>query len=138
MYLAEQKVALDVPQVRNLGLRQEVPWPRTGPCGIRVRPRRRRCGRFCWGLSWRDTSRARSRRLRLQGRFKRASARTLAQLQARAVPGRHDLRGGRDGDRDGGDDAGSEDPAGLVQTETENGASCAAFLRGRRTRFCTK
>jgi putative transposase len=147
VYLADQKVAVTVPRVRNVRRDQEVPL--TSYQSLR-QPRRAEeaaVRKILKGLSCRDyeacvepvaetfglTASSLSRR------FKRASARKLAELQERELSG-YDLVGlFLDGKTFGDDEmvialgvtlSGEKVVLGFVQTATENEAVCTAFLRG--------
>ena len=147
VYLADQKVAVKVPRVRDVRREQEVPL--ASYQGLR-RPRRAEeaalrkvlnglsCRRYeacvdavpeTFGLKASSLSR----------RFKRASARKLAELQERDLSG-YDLVGlFLDGKTFGDDEmvialgvtlSGEKAVLGFVQTATENEAVCTSFLRG--------
>lgn len=147
VYLADQKVAVTVPRVRNVRRDQEVPL--TTYQSLR-QPRRAEevaLRKILKGLSCRSyeacvepvaetfglTASSLSRR------FKRASARKLAELQERELSG-YDLLGlFLDGKSFGDDEmlialgvtiSGEKVVLGFVQTATENAPVCAAFLRG--------
>jgi transposase-like protein len=147
VYLADQKVAIRVPRVRNVHHDQEVPL--TTYQGLR-QPRRAEeaaLRKVLKGLSCRSyeacvepvaetfglTASSLSRR------FKRASARKLAELQERDLS-RYDLVGlFLDGKTFGDDEmvialgvtlSGEKVVLGFVQTATENEPVCTSFLRG--------
>jgi transposase-like protein len=147
VYLADQKVAVRVPRVRDVRRDQEVPLSTYQ--GLR-RPRRAEeaaLRKVLKGLSCRSyeacvepvaetfglTASSLSRR------FKRASARKLAELQERDLLG-YDLVGlFLDGKTFGDDEmvialgvtiSGEKVVLGFVQTATENEAVCTSFLRG--------
>jgi len=147
VYLADQKVAVRVPRVRDIRHDQEVPL--TTYQGLR-QPRRAEeaaLRKVLKGLSCRSyeacvepvaatfglTASSLSRR------FKRASARKLAELQERDLSG-YDLVGlFLDGKTFGDDEmvialgvtlSGKKAVLGFVQTATENEAVCTSFLRG--------
>jgi transposase-like protein len=147
VYLADQKVAVNVPRVRDLRRDQEVPL--TSYQGLR-QPRRAEeaaLRKVLKGLSCRSyeacvepvaetfglTASSLSRR------FKRASARKLAELQERDLSG-YDLVGlFLDGKTFGEDEmvialgvtvSGEKVALGFVQTATENEPVCTRFLRG--------
>ena len=147
VYLADQKVAVTVPRVRDVRRDQEVPL--TTYQNLR-KPRRAEeaaVRKILKGLSCRDyeacvepvaetfglTASSRSRR------FKRASARKLAELQERDLSG-YDLVGlFLDGKTFGDDEmvialgvtlSGEKVVLGFVQTATENEPGCTRFLRG--------
>jgi len=146
VYLADQKVAIRVPRVRDIRRDQEVPL--TTYQGLR-QPRRAEeaaLRKVLKGLSCRSyeacvepvaetfglTASSLSRR------FKRASARKLAELQERDLSG-YDLVGlFLDGKTFGDDEmvialgvtlSGEKAVLGFVQTATENEAVCTSFLR---------
>lgn len=147
VYLTDQKVAVRVPRVRDVRRDQEVPL--TTYQGLR-QPRRAEeaaLRKVLKGLSCRSyeacvepvaetfglTASSLSRR------FKRASARKLAELQERDLSG-YDLVGlFLDGKTFGNDEmvialgvtlSGEKVVLGFVQTATENEAVCTSFLRG--------
>jgi transposase-like protein len=147
VYLADQKVAVNVPRVRDVRRDQEVPLSTYQ--GLR-QPRRAEeaaLRKVLKGLSCRSyeacvepvaetfglTASSLSRR------FKRASARKLAELQERDLSG-YDLVGlFLDGKTFGDDEmvialgvtlSGEKAVVGFVQTATENEAVCTRFLRG--------
>lgn len=147
IYLADQKVAVRVPRVRDVRCDQEVPLSTYQ--GLR-QPRRAEeaaLRKVLKGLSCRSyeacvepvaetfglTASSLSRR------FKRASARKLAELQERELSG-YDLVGlFLDGKTFGDDEmvialgvtlSGEKVVLGFVQTATENEAVCTSFLRG--------
>jgi transposase-like protein len=147
VYLADQKVAVRVPRVRDVRRKQEVPL-RTYQ-GLR-QPRRAEeaaLRKVLKGLSCRDYEAcvepvAETFGLAassLSRRFKRASARKLAELQERDLSG-YDLVGlFLDGKTFGDDEmvialgvalSGEKVVLGFVQTATENEAVCTRFLRG--------
>ena len=146
VYLADQKVAVTVPRVRDVRRDQEVPL--TTYQGLR-QPRRAEeaaLRKILKGLSCRSyeacvepvaetfglTASSLSRR------FKRASARKLAELQERDLSG-YDLVGLFLNGKTFGDDemvialgvtlSGEKVALGFVQTATENQAVCTSFLR---------
>ncbi|MBU0618426.1 MAG: transposase [Planctomycetes bacterium] len=147
VYLADQKVAVTVPRVRDVRREQEVPL--TTYQGLR-QPRRAEeaaLRKILKGLSCRSyeacvepvaetfglTASSLSRR------FRRASARKLAELQERDLS-EYDLVGLFLDGKTFGDDqmvialgvsfSGEKVVLGFVQTATENETVCAAFLRG--------
>jgi len=147
VYLADQKVAIRVPRVRDVPHDQEVPL--TTYQGLRQPQRAEEAAlrKVLKGLSCRSyeacvepvaetfglTASSLSRR------FKRASARKLAELQERDLSG-YDLVGlFLDGKTFGEDEmvialgvtlSGEKVVLGFVQTATENEAVCSTFLRG--------
>jgi putative transposase len=147
VYLADQKVAVAVPRVRNLRRDQEVPLTTYQSLRQPRRAEEAALRKILKGLSCRSyeacvepvaetfglTASSLSRR------FKRASARKLAQLQERHLS-EYDLVGlFLDGKTFGEDEmvialgvtlCGEKVVLGFVQTATENEAVCAAFLRG--------
>ena len=147
VYLADQKLPLPVPRVRNLPRNTEVPL--TTYQRLRE-PRQADLGLFrkvLLGLSCRDYAACAEAVPAAFGlspstvsrRFIRASARKLRaflerrldQLRhRRPAPGREDLRRGRDGASPWGSRlTGEKVLLGFVQTATENEKVCAAFLR---------
>jgi putative transposase len=146
VYLADQKVSLRVPRVRDVHREQEVPLSTYQ--GLR-QPRRAEeaaLRKILKGLSCRDYEAcvepvAETFGLApssLSRRFKRASARKLAELQERDLSD-YDVVGLSLDGKTFGDDAmvialgvalsGEKVVLGFVQTATENEAVCTAFLR---------
>ena len=147
VYLADQKVALTVPRVRDVRRSQEVPLSTYQQLRQPRRAEEAALRKILKGLSCRDyeacvepvaetfglTASSLSRR------FKRASARKLAELQERDLSD-YDLVGLFLDGKTFGDDAmliglgvtlsGEKVVLGFVQTATENAQVCAAFLRG--------
>ncbi len=147
VYLADQKVALTVPRVRDVRRGQEVPLSTYPQLRQPRRAEEAALRKILKGLSCRDyeacvepvaetfglTASSLSRR------FKRASARKLAELQERDLSD-YDLVGlFLDGKTFGADAmlialgvtlGGGKVVLGFVQTATENAKVCAAFLRG--------
>ncbi len=147
VYLADQKVGIRVPRVRDVRAGQEVPL--TSYQGLR-QPRRAEeaaLRKVLKGLSCREyeacvepvaetfglSSSSISRR------FKRASARKLAELSERDLSGYDLVALFLDGKTFGDDEMvialgvtleGQKVVLGFVQTATENEAVCSAFLRG--------
>jgi hypothetical protein len=147
VYLADQKLPIEVPRVRDQHRHVEVPLPtyerlqqpRTGDTGL--------LHKVLGGLSTREYERCAEAVPEAFGlsastvsrRFKRASARKLRELMERRLDG-YDLvallldgktsRRGRDGHGGRRHDHGGKDPLGFVQTATENRKVCAR-------RFCT-
>ena len=146
VYLTDQKVAIDVPRVRDVRRGQEVPLSSYQQLRQPRRAEEAAVRKILKGLSCRDyeacvepvaetfglTASSLSRR------FKRASARKLAELQERDLS-RYDLVGLFLDGKTFGDDAmvialgvtlsGEKVVLGFVQTATENEAVCTAFLR---------
>jgi transposase-like protein len=147
VYLAEQKVAVRVPRVRDLHSGSEVPLT----CYQALRQPRpveeAALGKVLKGLSCRDYASCVVPAVEAFGlsasnvsrRFKRASARKLAELQERNLSGYDLVAIFLDG-KTFGDDAmvialgvtiqGDKVVLGFVQTATENEAVCSTFLRG--------
>jgi len=147
VYLADQKVAVTVPRVRDVRRDQEVPLTTYQSLRQPRRAEEAALRKILKGLSCRDyescvdpvaetfglTASSLSRR------FKRASARKLAELQERDLSD-YDLVGlFLDGKTFGDDEmvialgvtlSGEKVVLGFVQTATENEAVCTAFLRG--------
>jgi putative transposase len=147
VYLADQKVAVSVPRVRDVRRDQEVPLTTYQSLRQPRRAEEAALRKILKGLSCRSyeacvepvaetfglTASSLSRR------FKRASARKLAQLQERDLS-EYDLVGlFLDGKTFGDDEmvialgvtlSGEKVVLGFVQTATENEAVCTAFLRG--------
>jgi putative transposase len=146
VYLADQKVAVTVPRVRDTRVEQEVPLATYQ--GLR-QPRRAEeaaLRKILKGLSCRDYEScvepvAETFGLRassLSRRFKRASARKLAALQERDLSDHDMVALFLDGKTFGEDEMliglgitleGQKVVLGFVQTATENEKVCAAFLR---------
>ena len=147
VYLADQKVTVTVPRVRDVRRGQEVPLCTYQQLRQPRRAEEAALRKILKGLSCRDyeaciepvaetfglTASSLSRR------FKRASARKLAELQERDLSD-YDLVGLFLDGKTFGDDAmvialgvtisGEKVVLGFVQTATENASVCAAFLRG--------
>jgi putative transposase len=146
VYLADQKVALQVPRVRDLGAGQEVPlagYPalrqprRADEAALRKVLKGLSCREYeacvepvveTFGLSASSISR----------RFKRASARKLAELSERDLSGYDLVALFLDGKTFGDDEMvialgvtleGQKVVLGFVQTATENEPVCSTFLR---------
>jgi putative transposase len=146
VYLADQKVALDVPRVRDIRRGQEVPLSTYQQLRQPRRAEEAALRKVLKGLSCRDYEScvepvAETFGLApssLSRRFKRASARKLAELQERDLSGYDLVALFLDG-KTFGDDAmlialgvtlsGEKVVLGFVQTATENASVCAAFLR---------
>jgi len=147
VYLADQKVAVTVPRVRDVRRDQEVPLTTYQHLRQPRRAEEAALRKVLKGLSCRSyeacvepvaetfglTASSLSRR------FKRASARKLAELQERDLSG-YDLVGLFLDGKTFGDDAmvialgvtlsGEKVVLGFVQTATENEPVCTSFLRG--------
>lgn len=147
VYLADQKVGVTVPRVRDVRRSQEVPLSTYQQLRQPRRAEEAALRKILKGLSCRDyeacvepvaetfglTASSLSRR------FKRASARKLAELQERDLSD-YDLVGLFLDGKTFGDDAmlivlgvtlsGEKVVLGFVQTATENAKVCGAFLRG--------
>ena len=146
IYLADQKLPITVPRVRDQGERREVPLatyhalqtPRTDDLGL--------YRRVLAGIASREYAAAAEAvpeafglsRSSVSRRFIRASARALQQLQERALADQEWLALVVDGKTFGADQVvialgvtrtGEKQLLGLVQTATENKAVCASFLR---------
>lgn len=147
VYLADQKVAVDVPRVRDVRQGQEVPLSSYQQLRQPRRAEEAALRKVLKGLSCRDYEScvepvAETFGLApssLSRRFKRASARKLAELQERELSDYDLVALFLDG-KTFGDDAmlialgitlsGDKVVLGFVQTATENASVCAAFLRG--------
>lgn len=147
VYLADQKMAIQVPRVRDVRRGQEVPLSSYQSLRQPRRAEESALRKVLKGLSCRDYEScvepvAETFGLSassLSRRFKRASARKLAELQERDLSG-YDLVGLFLDGKTFGDDAmvialgvtlkGQKVVLGFVQTATENEAVCTAFLRG--------
>jgi transposase-like protein len=146
VYLADQKVAVTVPRVRDIRRDQEVPLSSYQGLRAPCRADEAALRKILKGLSCRDYEAcvepvAETFGLAassLSRRFKRASGRKLAELQERDLSG-DDLVGlFLDGKTFGADEmvialgvtlAGEKLVLGFVQTATENEAVCTRFLR---------
>jgi putative transposase len=146
VYLADQKVAVDVPRVRNVRRGEEVPLSSYQQLRQPRRAEEAALRKVLKGLSCRDYEScvepvAQTFGLApssLSRRFKRASARKLAELQERGLSDYDLVALFLDG-KTFGDDAmlialgvtlsGEKVVLGFVQTATENASVCAAFLR---------
>jgi transposase-like protein len=147
VYLGDHKVAVTVPRVRNLRRGQEVPLASYQALG---RPRRAEDAallKLLKGLSCRDYEACVEPAAETFGlaassmsrRFKRASAKKLAELTERDLSD-HDLVALFLDGKTFGDDqmviglgvtiSGEKVVLGFVQTATENERTCSAFLRG--------
>ncbi|HEX9833150.1 MAG TPA: transposase [Mycobacterium sp.] len=147
VYLGDHKVAVTVPRVRDLGRRQEVPLASYQALG---RPRRAEDAallKLLKGLSCRDYEACVDPAAETFGlaasslsrRFKRASAKKLAELTERDLSGYDLVALFLDGKTFGDDQmviglgitiSGEKVVLGFVQTSTENERTCSAFLRG--------
>ncbi len=146
VYLGDQKVAVTVPRVRNLRRKQEVPLASYQALGHPRRAEEAALLKVLKGLSCRDYEScvepvAETFGLAassLSRRFKRASAKKLAELTERDLSG-YDLAAlFLDGKTFGEDQMviglgvtleGEKVVLGFVQTATENERTCSAFLR---------
>ena len=146
VFLADQKLALQVPRVRNLAAAQEVPLPTYQQLQT---PRALDAGLFrrvLGGLSTRDYAHAADAvpeafglaKSSVSRRFLRASARELQQLQERRLDDAVWLVLVLDGKTFAADQlvialgvttTGEKRILGLIQTATENKRVCASFLR---------
>ena len=146
VYLADQKLPLSVPRVRDLAAGCEVPLPTYRALQV---PRADDTGlyrRVLAGIAGRDYAAAAEAvpdafglsKSSVSRRFIRASARALRPLQERPLGDREWLALVLDGKTFGGDQlvlalgvtrTGEKVLLGLVQTATENKAVCARFLR---------
>jgi len=147
VYLGDQKVAVTVPRVRNLRRGQEVPLASYQALG---RPRRAEDAsllKLLKGLSCRDYEACVEPAAETFGlaasslsrRFKRASAKKLAELTQRDLSDHDWVALFLDGKTFGDDQMviglgvtleGEKVVLGFVQTATENERTCSAFLRG--------
>lgn len=147
VYLAEQKVAVQVPRVRDLKTGREVALTSYGALKDPRPAEEAALRKVLKGLSCRDYESCVAPAAQTLGlsasnlsrRFQRASARQLAQLQERDLSDLDLVALFLDGKTFGEDAmvialgvtiAGEKIPLGFVQTATENESSCAAFLRG--------
>jgi transposase-like protein len=146
VFLADQKLPVTVPRVRDLVHGREVPLPSYQALQT---PRAHDAGlyrRVLAGIATREYHDAAEAvpeamglsRTSVSRRFIRASARALAQLQTRALAGRDWIALMLDGKTFSGEQlvlalgitrTGEKVLLGLVQTATENRAVCASFLR---------
>lgn len=147
VYLADHKVAIEVPRVRDRGHDQEVPLASYQSLRQPRRAEESALKKVLKGLSCRDYEgcvdpvaetfglKASS----LSRRFKRASARKLSELMERDLSVYDIVALFLDGKRFGEDEMvialgitleGKKVILGFVQTATENEAVCSAFLRG--------
>ncbi len=147
VYLGDQKVAVTVPRVRNLRRKQEVPLASYQALGHPRRAEEAALLKVLKGLSCRDYEACVEPAAETFGlaasslsrRFKRASAKQLAELTERDLSD-HDLVAlFLDGKTFGEDQMviglgvtleGEKVVLGFVQTATENQRTCSAFLRG--------
>lgn len=147
VYLADQRVAIEVPRVRDLRAGQEVPLPSYQALRKRGRADEAALRRVLKGLSCREYESCVDPLAETFGlsassisrRFKRASAKKLAELCERDLSGYDLVAIFLDG-KTFGDDAmvmglgvtlqGQKVVLGFVQTATENEGVCSAFLRG--------
>ena len=147
VYLGDQKVAVMVPRVRNLRRKQEVPLTSYQALGHPRRAEEAALLKVLKGLSCRDyescvapvTETFGLASSSLSRRFKRASAKKLAELTERDLSGYDLVALFLDGKTFGEDQMviglgvtmeGEKVVLGFVQTATENERTCSAFLRG--------
>ena len=147
VYLGDQKVAVTVPRVRDMERGQEVPLASYQALGRPRRAEEAALLKVLKGLSCRDyescvDSTAETFGLApssLSRRFKRASAKKLAELTERDLSDYDLVALFLDGKTFGDDSMvmalgvtleGQKVVLGFVQTSTENQRSCSAFLRG--------
>lgn len=147
VYLADQKVGIRVPRVRNLRAGSEVPLPSYQALRQPRRADEASLRKVLKGLSCRDYESCVepvAETFGLSGssisrRFKRASARKLAELSERDLSGYDLVAIFLDGKTFGDDEMvialgvtleGQKVVLGFVQTATENEVVCSAFLRG--------
>ncbi|MCH9033068.1 MAG: transposase [Planctomycetes bacterium] len=147
VYLGDQKVAVTVPRVRNLRRQQEVPLASYQALRHPRRAEEAALRKVLKGLSCRDYEScvepvAETFGLAassLSRRFKRASAKKLAELTERDLSGYDLVALFLDGKTFGEDQMviglgvtleGEKVVLGFVQTATENERTCSAFLRG--------
>jgi putative transposase len=146
VYLAEQKVSIQVPRVRDIQRRQEVPLASYQALRQPRRAEEMALRKILRGLSCRDYEGCVDAipetfglsASTLSRHFRRASAKKLAELNERDLSG-YDLVGLFLDGKTFGDDAmlialgvtlqGEKVVLGFVQTATENEAVCTAFLR---------
>lgn len=147
VYLGDQKVAVDVPRVRNVADRCEIPLETYEQLQSPHHADELAFRRLLHGLSCRDYSKCVAPLAETFGlsasslsrKFRRRSAERLAELQERDLSG-YDLVGMLlDGKHFGDDEmvmalgvtiSGEKVVLGFVQTATENQAVCTEFLRG--------
>lgn len=147
VYLADHKVAIEVPRVRDRGHEQEVPLAAYQSLRAPRRAEESALRKVLKGLSCRDYEAcvdpvAETFGLKassLSRRFKRASARKLSELMERDLSVYDIVAIFLDGKRFGEDEIvialgitleGKKVILGFVQTGTENEAVCSSFLRG--------
>jgi putative transposase len=147
VYLGDQKVAVAVPRVRNLRRKQEVPLASYRALGHPRRAEEAALLKVLKGLSCRDYESCVEpvadtfglASSSLSRRFKRASAKKLAELTERDLSGYDLVALFLDGKTFGEDQMviglgvtleGEKVVLGFVQTATENERTCSAFLRG--------
>ncbi len=147
VYLGDQKVAVTVPRVRDLGRRQEVPLASYQALGRPRRAEEAALRKLLKGLSCRDYEACVEPAAATFGlaasslsrRFKRASAKKLAELTERDLSTYDMVALFLDGKTFGDDQMviglgvtlqGQKVVLGFVQTATENERACSAFLRG--------
>ena len=146
VYLGDQKVAITVPRVRNLRRGQEVPLASYQALGRPRRAEEAALLKLLKGLSCRDYEACVEPAAETFGlaasslsrRFKRASAKKLAELTERDLSGYDLVALFLDGKTFGEDQMvialgvtleGQKVVLGFVQTATENERTCSAFLR---------
>jgi transposase-like protein len=147
VYLGDHKVAVTVPRVRNLRREQEVPLASYQALGYPRRAEEAALRKVLKGLSCRDYEACVEPAAETFGlaasslsrRFKRASAKKLAELTERDLSGYDLVALFLDGKTFGEDQMviglgvtleGEKVVLGFVQTATENERTCSAFLRG--------
>lgn len=147
VYLGDQKVAVTVPRVRNLRRGQEVPLASYQALGHPRRAEEAALRKVLKGLSCRDYEACVEPAAETFGlaasslsrRFKRASAKKLAEMTERDLSGYDLVALFLDGKTFGEDQMviglgvtleGDKVVLGFVQTATENERTCSAFLRG--------
>lgn len=147
VYLGDQKVAVTVPRVRDLGRSQEVPLASYQALGRPRRAEEAALRKLLKGLSCRDYEACVDPAAETFGlaasslsrRFKRASAKKLAELTERDLSAYDLVALFLDGKTFGDDRMviglgvtleGQKVVLGFVQTATENERACSAFLRG--------
>jgi putative transposase len=147
VYLADQKVSVRVPRVRNLSREQEVPLSSYQALRSPRQADESAFRKILKGLSCRDYEACVEPVVEsfglspssLSRRFKRASAKKLAELQERDLSAYDFVALFLDGKTFGEDEmvialgvtlTGQKVVLGFVQTATENATVCGAFLRG--------
>ncbi len=147
VFLADQKVAVQVPRVRDLAREQEIPLATYQSLREPRRADEAAMRKILKGLSCRDYESCAEpvaetfglKASSLSRRFKRASAKKLSELTERDLSGYDLVALFLDGKTFGDDEMvialgitleGEKVILGFVQTGTENEAVCSAFLRG--------